>query len=54
MVAVKAVRTLVDETVNKLTKLRLVAAIVNAVVPKFTSLNQLPEVIVAIDAPLTR
>ena len=54
MVAVKAVRTLVELPLATLVKLRLVAAIVNAVVPKFTSLNQLPEVIVAIDAPLTR
>ena len=36
----------------KLFKFKLVAAIVNAVVPKFNKLNQLPVVSVAIDAPL--
>lgn len=54
MVAVNAVRTLVELGLYILLKLRLVAAIVKAVVPKLTSLNQLPVVNVAIDAPLAR
>lgn len=54
MVAVNAVRTLVELGLYILLKLRLVAAIVKAVVPKLTSLYQLPVVNVAIDAPLTR
>lgn len=54
MVVVNAVRTLVLKLDFNEIKLRLVAAMVNAVVPKSISLNQLPVVIVATDAPLTK
>lgn len=54
IVAVNAVRTLVLELDFSELKLRLVAAMVNAVVPKSISPNQLPVVIVGIEAPLTK
>ena len=54
IVAVNAVRTLVLELDFNELKLRLVAAMVNAVVPKSISLNQLPVPIVGIEAPLTK
>jgi len=54
MVAANAVRTLVLKLDFNEFKLRVVPAIVNAVVPKSISPNQLPVLIVGIEAPLIK